>query len=191
MRPFVVGIAGGTASGKTTIAELVAAQVGAALLTHDRYYWDGAPDTNFDHPSALDTSRLVADLDLLRAGHAADVPIYDFAHHRRAQVGERIEPRRFLVVEGILVLAEPALRRRFDLCVFVEAAADLRLIRRVRRDMAARGRTAESVLEQYLATVRPMHDRYVEPSAEHAALVLDGAGVISAEVAHVIAALPR
>ncbi|MES2638649.1 MAG: uridine kinase [Myxococcota bacterium] len=189
-RPFVVGIAGGTASGKTTLAELVAARTGAALVTHDRYYHDADASTNFDHPESLDTARLVDDLDRLRAGAAVDLPTYDFPTHRRLATTDRLAPGALLVVEGILVLAEPALRARFDLCVFVHAAADVRLIRRVRRDILERGRSLESVLVQYLATVRPMHEAFVEPSAAHATLTLDGERDIEGEVARLLAALP-
>ncbi len=189
-RPLVVGIAGGTASGKTTLARLAAARTGAALVTHDRYYFDADASTNFDHPDALDTARLVTHLDQLRAGEAVHLPVYDFATHRREAVTERLEPHRLVIVEGILVLAEPALRARFDLAVFVHAAADVRLIRRVRRDIAERGRDLESVLTQYLATVRPMHETFVEPSARHAELVLDGEGALERELERLLARLP-
>jgi uridine kinase len=190
IRPFVVGMAGGTASGKTTIARRVAERASAVLLTHDRYYKDADAQTNFDHPDSLETERLIADLDNLRAGRPADVPVYDFATHRRRPETERVEPRPVIVVEGILVLSSPTLRERFDLSVFVEASADVRLIRRVHRDMAERGRTLESVLSQYLATVRPMHTRYVQPAAAHAGLVLDGEGSIEAEVERLVRRLP-
>jgi uridine kinase len=189
-RPFVVGIAGGTASGKTTLAERAAARVGAALVTHDRYYFDADASTNFDHPDSLDTAGLAAHLDALREGRPVDLPVYDFATHRRAPRTERLAPRPLVFVEGILVLSSADLRRRFDLTVFVYATADVRLIRRVRRDIAERGRDLESVLSQYLATVRPMHETYVEPSAAHAALVLDGEGPLDGEVERLLAALP-
>lgn len=191
MRPFVVGIAGGTASGKTTLAELAAARTGAALVTHDRYYFDAHAHTNFDHPDALDTAGLVAHLDALRAGEPVELPVYHFPTHKRLPVTERLEPRRLVIVEGILVLASAELRRRFDLAVFVRAAADVRLARRVRRDIAERGRDVESVLDQYLRTVRPMHEAFVEPSAAHAELVLDGEGELDGELARLLAALPR
>lgn len=186
MRPFVVGIAGGTASGKTTIAGAACAALDALRLTHDRYYRNADAHTNFDHPDALDTARMVADLDRLRAGLDADLPDYDFSTHSRRPEEERVQPRAVLVVEGILVLAEPELRARMDLAVFVDAPSDLRLIRRARRDVAERGRTVESVFAQYLATVRPMHERFVEPSKAHAHLVLDGAGALSAETTRLV-----
>ncbi len=187
MRPFVVGIAGGTASGKTTIAGAAAEALGALRLTHDRYYRNADAHTNFDHPDALDTAGMVADLDLLRAGLHAELPDYDFSVHARRPERERVAPSAVLVVEGILVLADADLRARMDLMVFVDAPADVRLIRRVRRDIAERGRTVESVFAQYLATVRPMHEQFVEPSKEHAHLVLDGAGALSAETARLVA----
>lgn len=181
-RPFIVGIAGGTASGKTTLAMLAARRLDAGLLTHDRYYKNANAKTNFDHPDALETERLVADLDTLRSGHPADAPLYDFATHTRREDSGRVEARPIILVEGILVLTTLELRARFDLPVYVQAAADVRLIRRVRRDIAERGRDLESVLQQYLTTVRPMHELFVEPSAVHAELVLDGEGAIEHEV---------
>ena len=189
-RPFVVGIAGGTASGKTTLAERAAARTGAALVTHDRYYRDADAHTNFDHPDALDTDGLVAHLDALRVGRPVDLPVYHFPTHKRLAETERLEPRPIVLVEGILVLASVELRRRLDLAVFVRAAADVRLIRRLRRDIAERGRDLDGVVRQYLATVRPMHDAWVEPSAAHAALVLDGEGDPDAELARLLAELP-
>lgn len=182
---MIVGIAGGTASGKTTIARLAAERLGATLLAHDRYYLDAHAHTNFDHPDALETARLVEDLDRLRAGLVAEVPVYAFATHTRAGF-EPIRPSPVVIVEGILALSDPDLRARFDLAVFVRCAADVRLIRRVRRDVAERGRTVESVFAQYLATVRPMHDRFVEPTAGFAQLVLDGEGEVEGEVGRLV-----
>ena len=173
-RPFVVGIAGGTASGKTTVARRVADRLGALLLTHDRYYRSADAHTNFDHPNSLDTARMVADLDRLRAGTPASLPDYDFSTHLRRVEEDLVAPTPVIVVEGILVLSDPALRARFDLAAFVDAPADVRLLRRVQRDVAERGRTVESVFAQYLATVRPMHEAFVAPSVAHAHLVLDG-----------------
>lgn len=191
MKPYVIGIAGGTASGKTTLAQRVAERVGAAILPHDRYYHD-APDPrthNFDHPDALETGLLVRHLDGLRAGEAVEVPVYDFTVHRRAARRETLRPRPILIVEGILLLTDEALRARIDLPVFVDAADDIRLIRRLRRDVAERGRTVESVLEQWMGTVRPMHLAFVAPSKEHAALVLDGEGPIDVEIEALVASL--
>ncbi len=176
MTPYVVGIAGGTASGKTTVAERFAAEVDALLISHDRYYRDFPEPrgANFDHPDSLDTAALVGHLSRLRAGHSADLPVYHFPTHRRLAHVETVTPRPVIVVEGILLFADPALRDCLDLRVYVDAPADIRLVRRLRRDVEHRGRTAESVIEQYLATVRPMHERYVAPSAFHAHLQLDG-----------------
>lgn len=193
MRPFVIGISGGTASGKTTLAGRFAERVGAALIAHDRYYHD-APDphrVNFDHPDALDTTRLVADLDRLKAGEPVDLPFYDFATHRRSARTDRLEPRAVVVVEGILVLADDRLRARFDLTAAVVAPADLRLIRRARRDVVERGRTVDGVFQQYLAQVRPMHEHFVEPWLRRADVQLDGTGDLDAQVERLIALLPR
>ena len=181
--PIVVGIAGGTASGKSTLTQLLAHSLGdrCTLIVHDRYYktlpeaFRGrVSEYNFDHPDALDTGKLVDDLDLLRSGRPADLPDYDFKGHVRGTVTERVQPREFVVVEGILVLADPRLRERFDVSVYVDTDDDVRLIRRLRRDVESRGRTFEQVLEQYERTVRPMHKAFVEPSQSHAELVLDG-----------------
>lgn len=182
--PFVVIIAGGTASGKTTVAQRAAARLGALLLHHDRYYKDVAQPIghNYDHPDALDTARLVADLDQLRAGAPAALPVYDFRTHSRQPETERVEPTAIIFVEGILTLADPELAARADLAVFVDAPADVRLARRVRRDVAERGRDVVGVLDQYLNTVRPMHEAYVEPTKATAALVLNGTAPIPALV---------
>lgn len=186
-RPFVVGIAGGTASGKTTVARRVADRLGALLLTHDRYYRSADAHTNFDHPDSLDTVRMVTDLDTLRAGQAASLPDYDFSTHRRRAAEDFVAPTPVIVVEGILVLSDAGLRSRFDLAVFVDAPADVRLIRRVQRDVAERGRTVDSVFAQYLSTVRPMHEAFVAPSVAHAHLVLDGTAEVEGLVEAVCA----
>lgn len=192
-RPVVLGLAGGTASGKTTAAQALAERLGDRCLwvMHDRYYRDLPPEYraaperfNFDHPDALETSLLVDHLDALRAGRPARVPRYDFATHRRAHASDwdELTPRPVILVEGILVLAEPALRDRMDHRVFVDAPDDLRLIRRIRRDVAERGRGLADILEQYERTVRPMHEAFVKPSAGHAQLVLDGTAPIASMV---------
>lgn len=182
VRPYVIGMAGGTASGKTTLAQLYADKVGARVLGHDRYYHDvrDRHTFNFDHPDSLDTALLVQHLDALRAGQPADLPVYHFPTHTRLAETERVEPGPLLIVEGILVMSDPALRARFDLAVWVEAPADIRLARRVRRDTMTRGRTVDSVLDQYLSTVRPMHEQFVAPAAGYADLVLDGFGTLDA-----------
>jgi uridine kinase len=184
MTPIVVGIAGGTASGKTTVAHGFADRAAGLLLSHDRYYRDFAvPEhANFDHPDSLDTALLVTHLASLRAGLPVDVPIYDFATHRRLPLPERIEPRGVIVVEGILALVDPALRACFDLRVYVDAPDDIRFIRRLIRDVADRGRTMTGVIEQYLTTVRPMHAQFIAPCRAFADLVLDGTEGIEGQV---------
>jgi uridine kinase len=182
----VVGVAGGTGSGKTTVAEAIVTRIGAAriaYLQHDRYYRDlGVGDPaqllhhNFDHPNALESELLVAHLEQLKAGRAIAVPIYDFTRHRRTTQTERIEPCRAVLVEGILIFVEAALRRLFDIKIFVDTDADLRFIRRLRRDITERGRTVESVVGQYLETVRPMHLEFVEPSKRWADLIIPEGG---------------
>jgi uridine kinase len=185
MKPVVLGIAGGTASGKTTAAEALARHLGerCLLVTHDRYYRT-IPDEhrhdpvgfNFDHPDALDNDALVMDLDRLRRGQATRLPRYDFARHERAPEHDwdPVEPRPVILVEGILILALAPVRERLDHRVFVHTPDDLRLLRRVRRDVAERGRDVAEVLAQYERTVRPMHERFVAPSRTHTHVELDG-----------------
>jgi len=181
--PLVLGVAGGTASGKTTVARGLLEVLGdrAVLLTHDRYYRslpDGhdAATWNFDHPDALDTELLAQHVDELLAGRDVAVPSYAFDTHRRLPRPQWtvLPARPVVVVEGILVLAHEGLRERMHHRVFVHAPHDVRLVRRIRRDRAERGRGVDDILEQYMATVRPMHERYVEPSRGHAHHVLDG-----------------
>jgi uridine kinase len=183
MVPWIVGIAGGTASGKSTITAEVVRQLGDTCrhITHDRYYFSLPEEYrarpvayNFDHPDSLDTGRLVADLTRLRGGRPTRVPRYDFATHSRLADEEELEPRPVVIVEGIVVLADAALRACFDATVFVDVPNDLRLIRRIRRDTRQRGRSEEDIMAQYLATVRPMHEQFVEPSRALADLIIDG-----------------
>jgi uridine kinase len=182
---ITVGICGGTGSGKTTVAQALLERLGPAnalLLSHDSYYRDREhwPDSlrainNFDHPDALETSLLVHHLDELGAGRAIEVPAYDFStHRRRTDESVRLEPRPIALVEGILLFAEPDLRRRLDLALWIEADADLRIARRMARDIRERGRSPESVVEQYLGTTRPMHREHVEPNRGAADLVIPG-----------------
>lgn len=196
---FVLGMGGGSASGKSTLARALAAALGsrALLMTHDRYYHslpehlrDNPLDYNFDHPDSLDTARLVADLDLLLAGKPADLPVYDFPNHRRAEQVQTVEPHDILIVEGILVLTDAALRQRFDHSVYVHTPDDIRLLRRIRRDRQRRGRDVNQVLDQYEATVRPMHHAFVEPSREHADTVVLGTDPVDALVDSVLSVLP-
>lgn len=190
--PFVVLLGGGTASGKTTIAHRLSLQTGALHIAHDRYYRDVPVPRghNYDHPDALDTARLVADLARLRAGEVAELPVYDFPTHRRAPYTEPVSPRPLIVVEGILALHDAGLRANADLPVFVHAADDLRFARRVLRDVGERGRDVGGVVTQYLDTVRPMHHAFVEPSRAYARLVLDGEGDLELAVEALLAALP-
>jgi uridine kinase len=183
--PVCVGIAGGTGAGKSALAaSLVQAFDAEQVLRipQDAYYRDRGDQSaevraalNFDHPDALETELLVAHLVELRAGRAVDVPVYDFTRHRRAAETWRAAPRALVIVDGILALADAQLRACFDLRVFVDAPEDVRLRRRLERDVAERGRSAESVRAQFAATVRPMHARFVEPSRAHADLVVANA----------------
>ncbi len=186
MTPFVIGVAGGTGSGKTTVVNAIARKVGEerlAVLPHDSYYRDYVDlpkdvldGKNFDHPDSLETDLLIRHVKALKTGAAVETPIYDFRVHRRAPESRRIEPKRVVVVDGILIFAEPELRSLFDVRIFVDTDADVRLIRRIRRDIAERGRTLESVVTQYETTVRPMHLEFVEPSKRWADLIIPEGG---------------
>lgn len=187
MTPFVVGIAGGSGSGKSTVVRRILETLGearVALVEQDAYYRDGRHlpfeeriNRNYDHPDAIDEPLLAEHVRALRAGLAVEMPRYDFVNHLRRMATLRVEPRPCIVVEGILVLASEALRNLFDLCLFVETDADLRLIRRLQRDVAERGRTPESVIAQWEATVRPMHLQFAEPSKRHAHLIVPEGGL--------------
>ena len=180
--PLIIGMAGGSGSGKTTIAEAIVEEVGAQLVElvqHDAYYRDLSHlsfeeriKVNFDHPDSLETELLIAHLQALRAGQAIERPVYDFAKHTRSSETVRVDPEAVVIVEGILVLAEPELRDLMDLRVYVDTDADLRLMRRLRRDIVERGRTVDSVLDQYLSTVRPMHLQFVETSKRYADIIV-------------------
>ena len=184
--PFVIGIAGGTGSGKTTIARAIARslpQEHVAVLEHDWYYQD-RPDhspeeraqLNFDHPDSLETSLLVEHLRVLREGKAIDAPSYDFMSHARTSQTTRIEPKPVIIVEGILVFVEAQLREAMDVKIFVDTDADIRLMRRIRRDIEQRGRAFQSIREQYYRTVRPMHLAFVEPSKRWADVLIPEGG---------------
>ena len=181
-RPLIIGMAGGSGSGKTTIAEAVVNAVGAdavSLIPHDAYYRDLSTmsyaertSVNFDHPDSLETDLLVSHLRALRSGQAIERPTYDFAEHLRRAETVHIDPEQVVLVEGILVLAEPGLRELMDLRIYVDTDADVRVLRRLRRDIVERGRSVDSVLDQYLATVRPMHLQFVESSKRYADLIV-------------------
>ncbi len=186
MRMITVGIAGGTGSGKTTVAKRIAqalASSGVSRIEHDAYYRDrhdlSADEramVNYDHPDSLETELLVQHIDRLRAGETVDVPIYDFKSHKRAEESRRVAPTPIVLVEGILVFVDARLRERLDMKLFVDTDADIRIFRRIRRDMEHRGRTFDSVREQYYKTVRPMHLEFVEPSKRTADLIIPEGG---------------
>ena len=183
---MVLGVAGGTGSGKTSVAESILAAVGRerlAFLSQDSYYrdvvWEDEAQLhahNFDHPASIDAPLLVTHLRALRRGEAVEVPVYDFVRHRRRAETARVEPRPVVLVEGILLFVEPAVRGLLDFKIYVDTDPDVRLVRRLRRDIADRGRTMEDVLRQYLETVRPMHLEFVEPSKRWADVIVPEGG---------------
>ncbi|MGA9532402.1 MAG: uridine kinase [Anaerolineales bacterium] len=193
----VIGIAGGTGSGKTTVADVILARVGAhniALLPHDAYYKDLSDlpaqqrkIVNFDHPDSLDTPLLVEHLRRLHSGEAVRVPVYDFSSHSRTDDWVEIRPQPVVLVEGILIFAEAALRELFDVKIFVDTPADIRFIRRLQRDLIERGRTIESVIHQYQTTVRPMHLEFVEPSKRYADVIIPEGGLNTVAMDMVVA----
>lgn len=185
MRPLLVGIAGGTGSGKSTLTQALKAHFGAqaAVVYHDNYYkaqdnltYAERTKINYDSPSAFDNDLLIADLQRLIAGERVQSPVYDFAQHNRAHQTITVHPAPLIVVEGILIFAQKKLCALFDLKLFVDTDADVRILRRMRRDVAERGRTIESVEQQYLATVKPMHETYVEPSKKLADVIIPEGG---------------
>ena len=182
---LVIGIAGGTGSGKSTLMQQLVEHFGAdvTVLSHDNYYRrrDDMPfeercKVNYDEPAALETDLMARHLDMLRHGQAIDCPVYDFTMHNRSRETVRIEPKRVIIVEGILIFEDKQLRDLMDIKIFVDTDADVRLCRRIRRDVRERGRTLESVIEQYQATVKPMHEKYVEPSKRYAHIVVPEGG---------------
>ena len=184
--PLVVGIAGGTGSGKTTVAHKLADAMPpdrCVTIEHDAYYRDQShlpaeerATINYDHPASLESNLLAEHLRELRAGKSVDIPIYDFATHTRRRDTRHLEPARVIIVEGILVFTDVALREQMDIKIFVDTDADIRLIRRIRRDLEQRGRSFQSVRDQYYATVRPMHIEHVEPSKRWADLIVPEGG---------------
>ena len=184
--PVIIGIAGGTGSGKTTVARAIYDRVGRdriEWISHDSYYrnfdalsHEERHKINFDHPDSLETELLVRHLDVLCKGSSIEMPLYDFTTHARGTATQRVEPRKVIIVEGILVLAEPDLRKRIDIKLYVDTPADIRFMRRLMRDIRTRGRSLEAVIEQYITTVRPMHEEFVEPSKRYADLIIPEGG---------------
>jgi uridine kinase len=195
--PLVIGIAGGSGSGKTTVAQEILQRVGRdhiAFLQHDSYYKDlsGLPPTqhaeiNFDHPNSLETELLTQHIASLRDGQPVEVPIYDFATDSRTSQTFTVQPHRVIIVEGILIFTEAPLRNMFDVKIFVDTDSDLRFIRRLERDITERGRSTESVIKQYMLTVRPMHLEFVEPSKRYADVIIPEGGFNRAAMDMVVA----
>jgi uridine kinase len=185
--PLVIGIAGGTGSGKTTIANVIMGRVGnqhISYLPHDAYYKDlkdlpvaQRDMVNFDHPDSLDTTLLIQHIKQLRAWKPIELPVYDFKTHTRTTRSRTVQPQSVIIVEGILLFAEQALLEEFDVKIFVDTDPDIRFIRRLQRDIAERGRTTDSVIHQYLNTVRPMHLEFVEPSKRYADVIIPEGGL--------------
>ena len=186
LRPVIIGVAGGTGSGKTTVSESIRDRVGReriAYIVHDSYYRDyldlsleARMRLNYDHPNSLDTPLLIEHLRQLQEGHAIESPIYDFAGYARTTETTTIPPQPVVLVEGILIFAEPELRPLFDVKIFVDTEGDIRFIRRLQRDVSERGRDLDSVIGQWLNTVKPMHDEFVEPSKRWADIIIPHGG---------------
>ena len=187
MKPLLIGIAGGSASGKTTIAQCLKAEFeqtrSVVIIREDDYYKDQSQKTmaervktNYDHPFAFDHALMIEQIDALLAGQAIEKPVYDFVQHTRSTVTEVIEPCDVVVLEGLFVLEEPELRKRLNIKVYVDTDADIRFIRRLLRDVEERGRTLQSVVNQYTETVRVMHEQFIEPSKRYAAVIIPEGG---------------
>ncbi len=195
--PLVIGIAGGSGSGKTTVAQSILRRVGAnriAFLSHDSYYrdlrdlpLDKRAQMNFDHPDSLETDLMIHHIQQLKNWQPVKMPIYDFTHHLRTDKYILVKPQRVIVVEGILIFAEPRLRESFDVKIFVDTDTDIRFIRRLQRDLSERGRSVESVIAQYLNTVRPMHLEFVEQSKRYADVIIPEGGMNAVALDMVIA----
>ena len=199
-RPVLIGVAGGSGSGKTTVVRRIIEALGGAddvaVIHHDSYYRDASslpPEEragiNYDHPDSLETELLIRHLEGLLEGEAVDVPVYDFTNHVRLDRTQRVEPRPAIILDGILILWDPRLRELMDVRLFVDADADVRLARRLRRDVQERGRSPQSVLDQYMETVRPMHLEFVEPSKRYADVILPRGGHNKVGVQMVVASV--
>lgn len=180
-----IGVAGGTGSGKTTLAERICEEFGenVAVINHDSYYkaqdeksMEERVKTNYDHPDAFDTELMCRHLDQLAVWQPVSVPVYDYSVHNRSDRTVIVQPKRVVLIEGILIFADPQLRERMMLKIFVDTDADERILRRIERDTGARGRTVESVIQQYRTTVKPMHEAFVEPSKRYADIIVPGGG---------------
>jgi len=197
--PIVFGVAGGTASGKTTVAETILDAVGAsqaAYLPHDAYYRDmihlpleDRARLNYDHPESLETELLISHVEQLIDGQSVEVPIYDFTEHRRTAMTRTVEPSPIILIDGILIFTNPQLRELMDIKVYVDTDADIRFIRRLQRDMNERGRSLDSVIEQYMGTVRLMHMEFVEPSKRYADVIVPFGGLNRVAMDMVVAQL--
>ena len=185
MKPLIIGIAGGTGSGKTTLVERLREQFGddISVLAHDSYYkahhdlpMEERRLLNYDHPSSFDTDRMIADLEQLRAGHPIERPVYDYTIHDRTEETVTVQPNKVILVDGILVFEDPGLRDLMDIKIFVDTDADVRILRRILRDVKERGRSLDSVVEQYLSTVKPMHEQFIEPSKRYADIIVPEGG---------------
>jgi uridine kinase len=185
MKPLIIGIAGGTGSGKTTLVDRLKEQFGQdiSVLAHDSYYAEHHDLTleerralNYDHPAAFDTDRMIQDLEDLKAGKTVQVPVYDYTVHDRLEETREISPNKVILVEGILIFDNKALRDLLDIKLFVDTDADVRILRRIHRDVTERGRTLDTVMEQYLKTVKPMHEQFVEPSKRYADIIIPEGG---------------
>lgn len=195
--PITIGIAGGSGSGKTTVANEILEQVGRSrisYLPHDAYYRDLSElprnqrmEVNFDHPNSLESDLLVKHIQALKKWQPIDLPLYDFTHHRRTGNFVTIHPQPVILVEGILIFSDPTLRQMFDVKIFVDTDSDIRFIRRLQRDITERARTTENVITQYMSTVRPMHLEFVEPSKRYADVIIPEGGMNKVALEMVIA----
>ncbi len=185
MKPIVIGIAGGTGSGKSTIVKKIREDIGdnVAIICHDYYYksnddlsYEQRSKLNFDHPNSLDTNMMIEDIRALKDNKSVDIPVYDFVNHTRSEQKIHVEPKKVIIVEGILIFENIELVKELDIKVFVDTDADVRIIRRIVRDVKERGRSLDSVVEQYLTTVKVMHEQFVEPSKKKADIIIPEGG---------------